>query len=191
MFPGARGKLEDAGIILQQLELARDVPSFRSLFNAFLSAARAITYALQKDGDKVSGFAEWYAEKQAEMRGDELLRFMHEARIEDFHQGRQRLRFSTRVHRLSTEEVEPGPAAGAALVIGSEGPFWLVDGGTARERRVPVKGTDFVTRVVIANAPRTHMGRSLRRTDPLSVCRVALTYFEELVHEARSKFGRG
>jgi len=191
VFPGARGKLEDARTILQQLELATDVPTFRSLFNAFLSAARAITYALQKDGDKVHGFAEWYGEKQAEMRGDELLRFMHEARIQDFHQAKQRLRFNTYVGHLSTEEVEPGPAAGAALVIGSEGPFWLVDGGTPRERRVPVKGADFVTRVVIANAPRTHMGRSLRRTDPLSICRLALGYFENLVHEARSKFGTG
>jgi len=168
--------------------LAKDAATFRSLFNSFLSAARAITGALQKDGAKLPAFTEWYRKKQGEMKADELLRFIHEARVEDFHEGRHRLSFSTYIGYLSSEEVGPPPTPGASLVIGPDGPFWLVDEGTARERRIPVGGGSFITRIAIANPPTTHMGKRLQRTDPLSILTAALTYFENLVHEAKSGF---
>ena len=191
MFAGARNKLEDARTILEQLESVRDAPAFRSLFNSFLSAARAITYALQKDGKRQSGFTEWYADKQAEMKADDLLRFVHDARIEDFHKGRYALHFSTYIDHFSTEEAGPPPAPGASIAIGADGPFWIVDKGTPRERRIPIKAGSFVTMIKIENPPRTHMGRALDRTDPLSICTAALDYLGHLVHEAQSRFATG
>lgn len=191
MFAAAQHKLEDARTILQQLERAADPPVFRSLFNSFVSAARATTNALQKDGKNLQGFAQWYAEKQDEMKADELLRFIHKARTEDFHQGKHRLTFDTYIAHLSGKEAGPPPAPGAALVIGADGPYWLIDKGTPGERRVPVSGGSFAIRIAIANPPKTHLGANLQRTDPLSISRLALEYLQKLVHEARSRFGVG
>ena len=189
MFAGAEQKLEDAWTILQQLEVAADAPAFRSLFNSFLSASRAITYALQKGGARLRGFDEWYVEKQAEMKADDLLRFIHKARTEDFHEGKHRLVFDTYIAHLSGGEAGPPPAPGAPLIIGADGPFWLMDEGTPRERRIPVRRGSFATRIAIANPPRTHMGSNLEQTDPLSICRLALGYLQNLVHEAKTRFG--
>ena len=43
--------------------------------NAFLSAARAVTWMLQKEMSEVPGFEEWYAARQAEMGNDKAARF--------------------------------------------------------------------------------------------------------------------
>jgi hypothetical protein len=105
MFTGAASKLEDARTILDELRRTRDTLAFRALFNSFLSSARAITDALQKDGAALPSFADWYVGKQAEMRADELLRFIHEARIQDFHKGKHRLAFNTHMKHFSTQDV--------------------------------------------------------------------------------------
>lgn len=48
---------------------------FRFELNAFLSAARAVTFALQAAMSEVPLFAEWYAGKQETMRADPAMRF--------------------------------------------------------------------------------------------------------------------
>ena len=136
------------------------------------------------------GFQGWYKVKQDEMKSDELMRFVHDSRIEDFHQGKHQLQFETYVAYLSTSRAGPPPVPGAALSIGAEGPFWVADQGTPRERRVPVKrGGTFSTSVSIADPPGTHRGQPLAQIDPCSLCRVALEYLEGLVHEVRTILG--
>jgi hypothetical protein len=99
-FKNTLNKLEDARSSLETIRVAADALAFRSAFNGFLSSARAVTYALQKDGADIPGFHEWYDPKSEAMRKDEVLRFVHEARTEDFHEGKHRLSFSTRVESL-------------------------------------------------------------------------------------------
>lgn len=189
MFRGAQSKLEDCRILLERLRAARDAPSFRSLFNSFLSASRAITYALQKEGAHAPGFEDWYETKRLEMRSDDLLRFIHEARTEDFHEGKHRLRFSTDVHRFSQAAVGPRPSPDAKMVIGHEGVFWVVAEGTPQQRRIPiVQGGDWVTLISMASPPTTHRGKPVARRDPATICELAVRYFSELVHEAKSRF---
>jgi hypothetical protein len=189
MFSNAKNKLEDSRVILQQLELASDAPAFRSLFNSFLSASRAITYALQKNGEHIPGFKEWYATKQSEMKDDELLRFIHEARTDDFHEGKHRLNFSTTVHHFSTSMAGEPPSPDAKMAIGGEGVFWIVNEGTSREQRIPIKqGGDFATEASIGNPPTAHLGQPLTRNDPVAICQLALDYFSGLVHEAITTF---
>ncbi len=55
-------------------------PYFQYELNAFLSAARNVSFVLQSSMSKVRGFNEWYAEKQAEMRADASMRFFLELR---------------------------------------------------------------------------------------------------------------
>jgi hypothetical protein len=190
LFSKTKSKLEDTRNILDQLNRASDASLFRTLFNSFLNSARAITNALQKEGNDIPGFNDWYVLKQEEMRNDELLRFIQLARVEDFHEGKHKLVFSTAVTEFSTDQAGSPPSTNAAIVIGADGPFWLVDGGTPRERRIPIKqGGTWATRVGIKNAPTKHRGKTLERNDPITICRVALVYFSELVHEAMQSFG--
>ena len=190
MFSKTKSKLEDTRNILDQLNRASDASSFRALFNSFLNSARAITNALQEEGSDIPGFNDWYVLKQEEMRNDELLRFIQLARVQDFHKGEHTLVFSTAVTEFSTAQAGSSPSPNAAIVIGADGPFWLVDEGTPRERRIPIKqGGTWDTRVGIKNAPTKHRGETLERNDPIAICRVALVYFSELVHEAMQSFG--
>ncbi len=55
-------------------------PYFQYELNAFLSASRNVTFVMQSSMSKVSGFSDWYAEKQAEMRTDAAMRFFLELR---------------------------------------------------------------------------------------------------------------
>jgi len=190
MFNGARSKLEDAYSNLDSMRKATNALEFRAAFNSFLSNCRAVTNALQKEGAHIPGFRDWYAEKQEEMKSDELLRFIHESRKEDFHEGQHRLRFGTYIEYLSSAAVGPPPKPGASLVIGAEGPFWLVDAGTPHERRIPItRGSRHVVQVQIENPPTQHRGKPLAATDPISLCEAAATYMAELLHEAQTKFG--
>jgi hypothetical protein len=190
MFNNAVAKLEDSRYILEQLKIANDFLAFRSLFNSFLNAARAITYALQKEGKHISGFNNWYEPRRKQMRNDELLRFIHEARIEDFHEGKQILKSGTHIRYLSREAVGPPPSPDARLVVGSQGPLWIVNEGTPQEQRIPVKqGADHVIWIYInKNAPEVHLGVKLAKNDPVTICQLALDYFTGLVYEAKSEF---
>lgn len=189
MFTGALSKLEDCRFILDQLKAATNAPSFRSRFNSFLSASRAITYALQKDGAHIQGFKNWYERKRLEMENDDLLRFLHSARTEDFHEGKHSLTFETYVDRFSGGRAGRPPSPDAKMAFGAEGVFWVVDEGTPQQRRIPIKqGGDWVTLISVANPPRGHRGKELASTHPLTICELAVRYFSELVHEAKTKF---
>ena len=170
MFYRAGSKLEDAVANLESLRAARDAVQFKAVFNSFLSNCRAVTFALQKEGAHVQGFAAWYGPKQEEMKNDELLRFIHESRKEDFHEGAHRLRFSTYIQSLSSDSVGSPPHPQASLVIGAEGPFWLIHQGTPKERRIPIAhGSRHIIQVAIENPPKTHRGANLSAQDPVSL----------------------
>jgi len=190
MFERAAGKLEEATTLLDQLKVAKDTRSFRSLFNALINVLRAITNALQAEGKHIKGFTEWYKPRQQEMRTDELLRFIHDARVQDFHEGRHRLWFpSAHIKSYSTDSAGPPPAPNASLVIGTEGPSWIVDQGTSRERTIPVRhGGSWTVQVAIDNGPQVHKGRKLLRRDPVTICQLAIAYLQNLVYEAKSKY---
>lgn len=190
MFNAAKSKLEDARTILGELDQGDDAISFKARFNSFLGSARAVTNGLQKEGAKVPKFSSWYEAKQEEMEKDDLMRFVHKARIDDFHYGKHRLKFSTHFRHVSRNEAWPPPSPDAKLVLRGNGAFWIVGAGTATERRIPVKkGARYITNISIAGAPTEHLGAKLVRNDPLAVCHLALVYLEKLVHEAESTFG--
>jgi len=176
---------------LDSMKAAKDAVQFKSGFNSFLSNCRAVTFALQKEGSHLQGFDSWYAPKQEQMRSDDLLRFIHESRTEDFHEGGHRLHFSTHIHSLSTESIGPPPHPSAVIAIGADGPFWVVHQGTVNERRIPIiQGSNHTVQVRIKNPPRMHKGVPLTTSDPVSLCEAAAQFMAELIHEARSVFER-
>ena len=191
MFERASRKLEEARSQIAALRVATTAIQFRTAFSAFLSSSRAVTYALQKEGAHIPGFAKWYEAKQAELKSDPLMRFFHEARTDDFHEGKDRLRFATHVGHLSTKDAGPPPTPDAAFVLGPEGPHWLVGKGTVEERLIPIQGGgSYSISVSLAQPPTMHCGKELPSTDPLSLCLAASTYLAALLHEARSVLDR-
>ena len=188
MFDRAVGSLVDTRGLLDQLGGTQDAQRYRELFNAFLGAARAVTDALQKEGERGAGFDAWYEGKEAEMREDELLRFLREARVADFHRGEHQLSFDRADVELVTTDQDATPQSGDRLHVGADGAYWVVDAGTPQERLVPMPGT-YRVRVGLQDAPRTHLGQTLTDVSPTAICALALTYFEDLVHQARTAFG--
>jgi len=55
--------------------------------DAFTSAARTITFALQSVCDEIPGFKEWYSERQKALKDDPLARFFHRYRTASVHVG--------------------------------------------------------------------------------------------------------
>lgn len=56
-------------------------------FNAFLSAARSVTFCLQASMNSVNGFEEWYNSVQKELSENKLAKFFHTARNESQKEG--------------------------------------------------------------------------------------------------------
>jgi hypothetical protein len=189
MFDKATSKLSDAQIAFDKLKGSSDAQEFKAMFSAFLNSGRAVTNALQKDGKNVVGFSSWYEKKQEEMKNDKLLKFVHDARTADFHEGSHGLASSTHIRSLNTGKLGLPSEAGADLLIRSDGIYWVVGKDTPKERLVPVReGGDFSTQLSLTNAPTEHIGKKLGKNDPISICTLALDYYENLVYEAKSKF---
>jgi len=56
--------------------------------NAFLSAARSVTFLIQKEMSKVPGFTNWWDARRKEMRDDEAMRFFLDLRNYSQKEGR-------------------------------------------------------------------------------------------------------
>jgi hypothetical protein len=195
-FPRAKAKLDEARSLVTGLRSVRDSIAFRAQVLSAVNAERAGTMALQQEGADVPGFGVWYEPWQGEMKSDGLLRYIHEARIEDIHRGGGRdllvfPRFDIKRLRLP-QDLEPPPVPGAELRITSEGPIGLVNRGRADEYRVaavPRAGAQGRMAVRLANPPRTHRNQGLADFTPSGILELALAYLMGLVTEAERFFG--
>ena len=189
IFLASSSKLEDCRTNLRIMKSAKNTPAFKAAFTSFLSSARAITYALQKEGTPITGFRDWYTVKQEEMKNDPLLRFIHTARTNDFHEGKHNLRFSTYINHFSTNNLGSPPSPNAPIVIRADGIFQIVDKDTAKERRVPIETGKYQISISIDNPPTEHLGKMIVNRDPITICELALGYYESLIYEANKIFG--
>ena len=58
---------------------------FEYNLSAFLSAARSVTFVLQKESSKNPEFDEWYCKKQMQMKRDKLFKFLKKKRDSGIH----------------------------------------------------------------------------------------------------------
>ena len=193
-FESAIRKLEDARHNFERMTRANHALAFRSDFTSFVQHGRAVTLALQTTGRRVIGFEEWYAPRQEEMKNDALMRYFNEARIGDFHKGEALLAHETQVvgeiDLVDLNRNAPKPPGTTEITVGPDGPYWIVDGGTRSEHRIPVELPPgiVVQSVRLRNSPATHLGQDLSQATPNTVCKLYLTYLEKLVFEARQAF---
>lgn len=80
-LPASHGRLDEVHYFWHKTAETYDDPdTFRFNLNALIQAARNVTFALQSEKAMVPRFSEWYADWQARMRADEVLRWVHDAR---------------------------------------------------------------------------------------------------------------
>ncbi len=191
-FTSTITKLEDARTAFVMMKSSKNPMEFRALFGTFINNSRAITYAMQCDGSGNSNFDRWYKEKQESMKGDELIRFVHDARIDDFHKGKHALGFAS---KASFSDLDPGRIMANSpgkfngsdkwtISLHGDGLYTIADEGTPRERRVPLDQSLIGgTEITILNPPHHHLGKPINSNDPIYICSLVLSYFEEFVYD--------
>lgn len=80
-------RLVEAAYFLKRMVRERGEP-FGYNLNAFLAAARSVTFLLQKEYSKIDGFAEWWALEQTTLAADPAARFFLELRNYSQKEGR-------------------------------------------------------------------------------------------------------
>jgi len=81
-----RHKLREAEYFLHQTQHSfENDEEFYWNLNAFLSAARSITFYMQKQYRHEAGFAEWYCRHQIQMKADPELDYLNCARVDTVH----------------------------------------------------------------------------------------------------------
>ena len=77
-------KVREAEHFLSMMKQAfEDDNTFSYNLSAFLSAARSITWYMQKQYAHRNGFAEWYCQNKIKMSADPELKYLRDARNED------------------------------------------------------------------------------------------------------------
>lgn len=69
----------------QAMEAYFDPEGFRTNVNAAIQALRNVTFALQNEKQKIPGFDTWYPRWQERLKGDEIMRWLCDARTEIVH----------------------------------------------------------------------------------------------------------
>lgn len=123
------GKLCESDFFLEKLRAAPDLDQARYYFSAFLSAARSVTYALQKCLRGLGDFDTWYTDRQAELKAHPSARYFHTIRNEAIHEGLNPLESHSR---------------GVGGIYGSD--FYLREG--APERNVVTACTSYMAILV-------------------------------------------
>lgn len=79
-------KLKEAKYFFEQMgKTFENDDEFKYNLSAFLSAARSITWFMQGQYAQVEGFGRWYEDKQKEMREDQELKYLDNARVASVH----------------------------------------------------------------------------------------------------------
>ena len=185
-FAKARVKLEEAQHIrvsLDGFDYNPNYPAYRALFFGLLSSLYGVKEALQKSCKKTGNEASsWWEEKFREIKADPLLCFFYDLNNSDKHSISSpflRPRMDLRDYK---GVFQPG------LIISGEGIFIAVNKGTARERRVFFDGVNAAFEVYLDLPALSHKGEDVLSEGLKAQLDMAISYYEELVFEARQKF---
>lgn len=123
------GKLCESDFFLEKLRTAPDLDAARYYFSAFLSAARSVTFALQKCIGGMAHFDAWYNDRQRELKEHPTAGYFKSIRDQVIHEGLNPLESHVR---------------GVGGIVGSN--FYLVEG--APDRDVVAAGKSYMAILV-------------------------------------------
>lgn len=81
-------KLSDAATqMILALRQPEHEPTVRSCINSFLSAARSVTFVMQKESAASAELAEWYQHESEKLGQNPLMKFFNDRRVYSIHRG--------------------------------------------------------------------------------------------------------
>ncbi len=170
-------KLGESGYFLTQMkQTANDWMPFRFNLSAFLSAARSITFVIQKEYAQVAAFESWYKLQQEEMRKDKVLTFFNNLRVTSIHKKPVKPRFRS---SFSLADVFSMPS-GSTIELGDKKEGTYLTNVSVAE----IAPAD-VTKI---RAEQTWHFDEKPDEDVITLCERYLSRLSTLVYECREKF---
>jgi len=172
-----REKLQESRYFLELMTLTQaERDAFKYNLSAFLSASRSVTLIMQREYDKISGFKQWWSEKQEEMRSDDAMRLLNEKRVMTIHLQSVRLRGQV---DITIEE---------RITIGDSVSIVLTHADGTVERREPEPITPPVATETGSNTEWRWYFNELPEKDVLALCEEHMAKLDALVKECESRF---
>jgi len=172
-----REKLLEAKYFLERMmEKQSDRDAFKYNLSAFLAAARSATLIMQREFDKVSGFKEWYAEKQAKMQSDKAMKLLNDKRVMTIHQ--QLVRPRAHVNVCISEHVTVSESISIVVTRAD---------GTVERRESESMPPSAPARTEVTTEWRWYFDE-LPEKDVVTVCEEHIVKLETLVAECESRF---
>lgn len=203
----AQRKLEDAEAALEQMRQATDAGEYERAFEACLSAIQTAGYRLEQDVKNVArgprkhlrkAAEDWWREIESDVRSDELLDWMEQARHAGIPVGASKLHFTYRlVGAYHTDDYLPAPEPGpTSFAISQTGvAYWVYDGGTPYERRITARlrpGSPTYEHhrqggnlqpATLADPPTQHLGAPIGPS-PIDACHRTIDWWRSVAGEA-------
>jgi hypothetical protein len=150
------------------------------------------TWALQNLRNVVPGFEQWYAEKQAEMRADPLMKYFADLRTTIEKKAQTPSGVSAYLKSFSDEDVqrlEPRPPGAVGFFFGDRngGSGWFVQksDGTREPYYIEVPAEVAEVHLTLPDAPKI---AGAQETKAIDLVEQYLAKIEALVREARENF---
>jgi len=164
-----RHKIREAEYFLSmmnQVHVFEDDNTFSYNLSAFLSAARSITWHMQKQYGDRQNFDEWDRQRRIEMSADPELRYLNEVRVED-------------VHRKPV-------LTGATRELSFTGDVVLVEEGTP----VAEQAKEVESKPSTQSRPKTvrRFFPKFRQVDVIEFCENQLAKLAKIVEECENRF---
>jgi hypothetical protein len=152
--------------------------AFRYNLSAFLAAFRSVTMIMQKEYNKVSGFADWYQVQQGKMKANDKMKLLNTKRTMTIHQQlvqpRAHVNVSITDHVTITDSV-------SVIVTRADGTVERYDSAPPEPPPTPAKTETTVQwRWCFDEIPNI---------DVVAVCQECMTELETIVSECEQRFG--
>jgi len=144
----ASDALDQAEYFYKRMEKTSKIPSeFRFNTNAFIASGRNITWNLQKEFSKSAKFRSWYAQKQNEMRNDELMTFFNQARMISVKEHPLRPATSTYIRHLEIGKPPEGIKNAGFAITGEGEVVWTMKNKEGKEE--PIHASEFDNEIAV------------------------------------------
>jgi hypothetical protein len=185
----AESRLESAFFGLEDMEM-RPNRFHSGLMNAVVFA-RMVTFSLQNMSDDVTGWKDWYAVQQEEMKSDAAMKFFVGLRNEIEKTVNATVTMSTYIASFSTNDIakfDPAPPGATSFVIGSSqhggASGWIVPTSAGEDLYVvEIPESIATTTMQFIDAPEHLSGQDVR-----VIVRTHLEKLKSLVSAARERF---
>ena len=169
--------LETKYFLERMIENQAERDKFKYNLSAFLAAFRSVTMIMQKEFNKVSGFANWYQVQQEKMKADDKMKLLNTKRTMTIHQ--QLVQPRAHVNVCITEHISLTDSA-SIIVTRADGTIERYDSTPPEPPPTPAKTE--------TTAQWRWYFDEVSDSDVVTVCQECMTELEAIVSECEQRF---